>query len=241
MIKGEKSVEPHHLLNLKVTEPLSVSERGHPVAVVRWIHRNVPSFAGRVPVEWTDAVIKSLEKQLVHDYVIAHSMKLARRPGYDFGEIEILRLAGRVTWHYKEAQPPANYVQRVPLPSMGQGEPITAADAIRQAELIEAKYILAVKTNDYTAQAGLLSAFKDLVRKLVAAAMIGRRLKEHEDRQSAGEQLRNRAHQQLRLTAPTLMNDAQNLERQGIPNPTARDVQNRIAPLRPSQRSKPRK
>lgn len=203
----------------------------NPGAVVKWILRNVPCFVGRIPMEWTDEVIKSLDKQHVSEYVIAHSIKLARSHGYDFGEIEFLRLGVSVTWQYKAAPLPANYV---PQTSIGVAEPMTPDYVRKQAAIYEKKYILAVKTDDYTAQASLLSGFMNFLRSLVATLMIGRKLGEHETRQRAGEQ--------LRLTAGTLSLDADKLERMGIRNPTPDDVRTRIAPARPSGgRPKPRK
>ena len=239
----------------------AVSDIKNVTAVVHWMIRNVPCFLGRVPSEWTDAVFESLEKQGASDYVIEQSFKFAITHGYDFGDIQVTRMFGRVTWQYKYALIP---LSPVPVPSMGQAEPMTLERAKRIAAIFEGDYEIAQINDDYSAQASLLKGFMELVRRVAAAIMIGRAMKPGQDsaderRGKAGEQLRlgpgrtsggagggsggggdteafNGTAEQLRPSAPQVTNDATNLVRMGVRVPTARDVETRIAPFRPPSR-----
>lgn len=212
--------------DLRFAAPLLASDRWNPGAVARWILRNVPCFeAGKVPHDWTDAVIKSLDKQLVHEQVIAQAFKLALVHGYDFGDIELLRFAGNVTWQYKQPPLPDGYVTP---PSMGKAEPMTEAEIIKVAAYHEEQYVLAVRTNDYRAQARLLKSFKNFLQKVVAGTMLGKKPREAEEL--------NRAKERVQQRAATVNSDAERLERAGVTNPTEQDVRNRIVPMRrPSQ------
>jgi len=218
---------------------------------------------GRVPKEWKDKIFESLAVQGVPDHVITQSIELARIHGYDFGDIEIVRMFGRVGWVYKVV-----YVKESPVPtrSMGETEPMTPHDAQKLAAIYENRYNIAQLNDDYEAQASLLKSFLELVKRLVVAIMVGRGMRPGQDsneqrRLKAGEQLRlppgrggtsggtggagggggeteatNKTVEQLRPSAPQLSNDATKLARMGVRTPTARDVETRIAPSRPSDR-----
>jgi hypothetical protein len=218
--------------NLRFAAPLLDSERWSSSAVARWMVRNVPCFeGGKVPYEWTGAVIKSLSDQMVQAPVIGQALKLARIHGHDFGDIELNQAGPMVLWGYKQPPLPPGHVAP---DSMGQAEPMTEAEAIRVAAIFEEQYVLAVRTNDYRGQARILNSFKNLSRRVVAAIMMGRRPKQAEDLNKAKEQVQTRA--------PTVSSDADRLERAGVQNPTEHDVRNRLVPMRrPSQGSRTRK
>ncbi len=218
--------------NLRFAAPLLDSERWNPSAVARWMVRNVPCFEdGKVPYEWTAAIIKSLSDQLVQAPVIAQALKLARIHGHDFGDIELHQAGPSVLWGYKQPPLPPGHVAP---DSMGQAEPMTEAEAIRVAAIFEEQYVLAVKTNDYRGQARILRSFKGFLRNVLAGSMLGRKPNDAEKLHQAKERVQQRA--------ATVSSDANTLERAGVQNPTEQDVRYRIVPMRrPSGGSRTRR
>jgi hypothetical protein len=184
----------------------------------------VPCFEdGKVPYEWTAAIIKSLSDQLVPAPVIGQALKLARIHGHDFGDIELHQAGPHVLWGYKQPPLPDGYVAP---PTMGKAEPMTEAEIVKVAAIFEEQYVLAVKTNDYRGQARILRSFKSFLRNVLAGSMLGRKPNEAEKLHQAKERVQQRA--------ATVSSDADRLERAGVLNPTEQDVRNRIAPMRRS-------
>lgn len=185
-----------------------------------WIERQIPSFVGSVPAKYVDALFAVFNRYNVKVWIIEEAFSKLEKKGVRFEGIA--------------ARLPTNRYGNPARPAMHQAEKMSAEDQWKIARMLEQKYVFAVKTNDYEAQASILRNFLNLFRNLLMAAMIGRKPKEHEDRQKAG--------QQLRLMAPSTHSDAEKLASQGVQNPTSRDVQNRLVPSRPSsQRRGPRR
>jgi hypothetical protein len=63
---------------------VNINVPNSPDAVADWIMRNVPSFVGRVPHEWTEAVITKLQRAYIADRVIREAFKKTRAKGMDF-------------------------------------------------------------------------------------------------------------------------------------------------------------
>jgi len=212
--------------DLRFAAPLPRSDRWNSSAVFRWVVGNVPCFEdGKVPYEWTAAIIKSLSDQLVPAPVIGQALKLARIHGHDFGDIELRQAGPHVLWGYKQPPLPDGY--EAP-PTMGKAEPMTEAEIVKVAAIFEEQYVLAVKTNDYRGQARILRSFKSFLRNVLASSMLGRKPNEAEKLHQAKERVQQRA--------ATVSSDADRLERAGVQNPTEQDVRTRVVPMRrPSQ------
>lgn len=87
----------HHVLESKVdfrlisglenapTLPyVDINAKNNPDVVADWIMRNVPSFVGRVPHQWTEAVITKLQQAYIRSHVIREAFKKTRTKGMDF-------------------------------------------------------------------------------------------------------------------------------------------------------------
>ncbi len=63
---------------------LSYNSMNNPDAVAAWMTDNVPCFRGKVPQEWTEAVIEKLQAARVDDRVIREAFKKSAYQGMGF-------------------------------------------------------------------------------------------------------------------------------------------------------------
>jgi len=63
---------------------VNISGRATSPAVADWIMRNVPSFVGLIPHEWTEAVIRKLRQYAIQNEVIREAFRITRSNKMDF-------------------------------------------------------------------------------------------------------------------------------------------------------------
>ena len=193
-----------------------------PMAVLQWILRNVPCFIGKIPADWTDGAIFALGKQNVPLAIVIEAFTMARSLKYDWYQTALVR-----SFKLPAYMPPT--------PSVTQQDPMTPEYAGRVAALMEQKYILAVKTDDYATQASILVAFRSLLQRVLIGLATAEEPEPIKQREEAGRQLRReQTGRRIRTVAPTVNADAEKLERMGVRNPTSQVVRTQIAPTRSS-------
>ena len=126
----------------------------NPQSVRNWVLKNVPCFAGPVPIEWTTSIYTELRKYGVTTDTISVGLALARQDGYVFHD-------GYINAYNYALRPLSS---SPPPPTMSAAPPQTINDIKRQAEIIDSKYEIA-RLNHNTAQMETLaSMLLDLLR-----------------------------------------------------------------------------
>ncbi len=117
---------------------LSYNSMNNPDAVAAWMTDNVPCFRGKVPQEWTEAVIEKLQAARVDDRVIREAFKRARTKGWDF---EAPRMLSRI---YNEPFIDVPYISPPPMPAPTMGQGFSESDRRRAniyaAQVYEVRY-----------------------------------------------------------------------------------------------------
>ena len=168
-------------------------------SLILWIQREVPSFAGNVPLKYTEALVGEFRKSYVPNAIIRDAFLKLERKGvrFDWGSRSIGFGAGIAPF---ERLPKEMFTRPTPFPV----KPISREEAERITrftfEEYERRYVLALKTNDYKTAEAVLAAVLGLLwglakgyAKLKQAEAGNQKVHDEEDLRRAIDQEMNRA------------------------------------------------
>jgi len=141
--------------------------------------RNVPSFVGLIPHEWTEAVIRKLRQYAIQNEVIREAFRITRSNkmdfeapfGYSMAELKLIFPA--------RPESPVSRQVRDTAPSLGQVHPSQWTDyGVRQAlSQMEAQYVKAMLNGDTGGMEAIAVSVLGLIWQAIKAKLADRKLK----------------------------------------------------------------